>query len=828
MNHGALRFRRRAAALLAGAVLLVPILGVGSAQAVTATDDTDINDPAFWPSAPGFNPSIDTTAHSIRYYGENRSNTNFATAFAMTGECDYPYDTADRNGDSGTALADTDCWYGSDGSPAAVLITTKDKFADSLTASSISSPGNDHTGPTAVNLVVPSNPTDEDIATEDAPIVITDSTREGATGLSATATAELRYLEDDQGGPSSEAENAIIVGGPAAVPAIEDDLATLGFENVYRIGGDNRNDTAKDVALAMGTGGPGPFETDNVCADTDATDGVTSTFEDNAAPNFWVSATECKILPQTVVLADGGTGADALAIGWFSSYYGVPILLTLADGSLPAETTSALQTLDIQNIIVAGGETRIPDTTKTAAASAAGITADHMFRVAGPLRSDTSVEMAKHLGGWFPTGDSLFQNDMFCVAASAGEGDAATGWPDALGAGPVCGDFGDNADSMESPSRQFPPVNGPEPIGGGDSTPGHDFTPMFLTTTGGSSLSSGISDFLELAFPPAPSDGQDWCSGNESDSCEDPGFGIAFGGPAVVTDPVFQQMATLASGGTYTDFGDLAPEVNAPFFTKLDLSTAAAYNNAGAGFNVCANRGMLKDVQFLAAFDDAALNTLDTEQDVVADYTSGNVTGVNEPTCVNFGGDTDDVSHFIGDSISGHFTTPAVVDYSDENSLNMSVELAGGTATSSGGTASDVDDTGPSNGTTTTLTFAPTGAGTTTIAGTACTNTATGNTTTLVITRGATSAAPDTFTGTFTLNTSCGTYTGNVSGEADFSTPNWTLRGMSTITGGTGVPAITGAVGGFTADIDTNTATTMTGDDELTNFRLDGILGFPS
>src|SRR5688500_10026574 len=106
MNHGASRFRRRAAAALAGALLLVPFVGLESAQ---ANDPTDPNDPSFWPvESTEINPDLDTLAHALRAHGGQRNTTNFATGLLMTGDEDYPFDnSADRNNDGAANLNGT-------------------------------------------------------------------------------------------------------------------------------------------------------------------------------------------------------------------------------------------------------------------------------------------------------------------------------------------------------------------------------------------------------------------------------------------------------------------------------------------------------------------------------------------------------------------------------------------------------------------------------------------------------------------------------------------------------------------------------------------------
>ena len=180
-------------------------------------------------------------------------------------------------------------------------------------------------------------------------------------------------------------------------------------------------------------------------------------------------STSCRLLGRTVVLADGGTGADALAAGWWTSFWQVPVLLTGPDGSLPAGTRAALQATAINNVIVLGGTARIPEATSSEAQSLTGAA---IVRIAGVDRYATSVEMAKRLGGWWPTGDAADSaGSMVCLAASGGQGSNSVGWPDALGAGPFCGAINGSATNPGPPARLLPPVAGSVPtVAGRDSS----------------------------------------------------------------------------------------------------------------------------------------------------------------------------------------------------------------------------------------------------------------------------------------------------------------------------------------------------------------------
>ena len=123
--------------------------------------------------------------------------------------------------------------------------------------------------------------------------------------------------------------------------------------------GANRYATAAAIADALGTGsfvaGSTPCD-DPVVDDGDARMG----FYGNAAVELRNNASTCQVLGRTVVLAEGLTGADALAAGWWTSFWQVPVLLHDGSAALPTATANALSTLGVDNVIVLGGPARIP------------------------------------------------------------------------------------------------------------------------------------------------------------------------------------------------------------------------------------------------------------------------------------------------------------------------------------------------------------------------------------------------------------------------------------------------------------------------------------
>ena len=87
-----------------------------------------------------------------------------------------------------------------------------------------------------------------------------------------------------------------------------------------------------------------------------------------------------------------------------------------------------------------------------------------MRRISGSDRYATSVAMAKHFGGWWPTGRGVdFAGALLCVASSSFYNDGSSAWSDALVAGPFCGAASGAAAAPKPPERAFAPVNGIAP-----------------------------------------------------------------------------------------------------------------------------------------------------------------------------------------------------------------------------------------------------------------------------------------------------------------------------------------------------------------------------
>jgi len=182
------------------------------------------------------------------------------------------------------------------------------------------------------------------------------------------------------------ATDATIIGGTGAVSqSVEDFLADEDGLNVDRIAGQNRYETAGQVADAVG---------------------------DNS----------------TVIVASGEVAADALAAGPIAADQKAPILLTQTN-NVPDATIAGLD--GTTNVIIVGGTARISNQAQSDIEDASA-DADGADRLAGQNRQETSVAIAEYevdTLGWAPTSALL-------AAPSAPNSDFS---PDALVAGPLGG-----------------------------------------------------------------------------------------------------------------------------------------------------------------------------------------------------------------------------------------------------------------------------------------------------------------------------------------------------------------------------------------------------
>jgi len=800
--------RRRCAVLVAG------LLGLSTLAAPAAADTPD---PSPWPQTPGVDPGIDTSAHSLRIAGADRGQTALSASLLLRGRGSYPFGTSDRTSGAGVDLTAADRWWGLGTCPYSVIVTAGDAAADSLTAASLSDPTDRSSEPQLVRsatsdaVLAPVGRTSR-VDTDSAPIVVTTSARQGATTLSPAARQSIIDLAD---GGCETVRTAIVVGGTGAVPSgVEPQLIGLGLDQVFRVSGTDRFGTAAAIALALGTGASVPSST--TCVDDDVADGTARMgWYANAAVELRLGPQDCQVLGRTVVLTDGLTGADALAAGWWTSTWQVPTLLVDGAGELPPATRSAMESLVIDNVVVLGGLGRVPAST---AAEVAEVTGADVHRIAGADRYETSVRMAEAFGGWFPTFDGTdHDGSMVCLASSSGSGGGSVGWPDALGAGPWCAEAGGLATASPAPARGLPPVSGPNPRTTRAARPSHDAVPVLLTPVGATQLALPAAGLLASTFDPADV----WCSSLQpSSACLDPGFVVAFGGTAVLSEPALRQAARAVSGETYVVFDDQLPFSEGGFWTELDLSPVyaeAGADPAATAGRTCVDRDTLTGVRWLSAYADLETSTFLAEHDLLtgARYRDG----ANVPACVGHPSTPTGLLNVLGTSISGRTTTVATFDLGPDRRFALSAPIVHDAPLLAEGADSAADD----GGATTTLVFSTDDVGGVAATSRGTTDQVTSATIRIDLTRGLVPSDPSRFTASVSLVTPLGTVSATAVGEAVLVDGTWLLRSGTTL--GEGTWTATRGAGGFRAELATGEEGPE--DDRLT-WRFDAVLAPPA
>ena len=805
---------RRLAVFLAA----LGLLGTGTAAA-TATSAP----PGAWPNNSSVQPQLDVWPNALRVFGTNRYQTALAATLVLRGggsDNSYPYGSPDAASAAG--------WWGLDTCPRSIIIVAGDSPADALAASSLSDPTGQSTEPYlqrsgAADPVFYPPGGFARVDTDFAPILATTSARQNATQLDIATRLAAQELSR---GSCTTAKQAIIVGGVRAVPAtVEAELVSIGYDEVFRIAGSSRYQTARLVAESLGTADAPGTPPRTSCADGSSANGARSEFYANSVVEYRESDHECRLLGRTVVLADGESGIDALAAGWWTSFWQVPILLADGDDILPLPTRSALQTIDIDTLVVLGGTARISESVVDDALELSGAT--EAIRVSGDDRYETSLLMAQHFGGWFATGDgSDAEASLLCVAASSGGSGTVpgVGWPDALTIGPWCARMGVARAALGAPDRALSPVAGGS--GAIVSTsmlrrpPRHAMAPVVLVPAGGTDLPSELSSGLRGMFPTRDT----WCSGEELDAdCLAPGFAVVFGGSTLVTDAQLATIDRLVSGGV-ADSDDRSASSDEPWWTQLDMAPVFAdpfpTSVHGEEQRVCHSRGGDRNARWLV-IDSAGLSTYDLVENLAYGRDSDGVRrtpGVGRPQCVAFDGETGRV--WVA-SATGSSPLPeevSVINASFDEVFTLSGDLNHDVPSSSSGTNSSVDD---SNGDTTTWTFAGDPGSVTAVSrGDSATVTSSNLDISLVRGRDGVAVAPHTFTAEFTVTADAGTIRGRVVGEALFSVGVWHLRGA--VTYRTGSWTVDRGMGGFAADIDVESVDTN--DDDSIVWRIDGAV----
>jgi hypothetical protein len=770
--------------------------------------------PSQWPSSPDASPKIDTWNNAIRFYGSDRYQTGLSSVYGIRGSGQYPFDSPDPSSQGASQMKFARDWWGLGVCPRAVIIVAGDSPVDALAAGALSNVDGKSQNP-LFRREAASDPLFDPIGgykrvdTKGAPVLLTGSFRQGATSLSiATRLA----VQDMRSGGCDQARDAIIVGGNQTVPeAVEQELLSIGVEEVFRVWGRNRFETATKIAVAMGTASAA---TQTECFDGDGSDGVISmSFYANSVVEHRVSLSECALLQNTVVIADGLKGVDALTAGWWTSYWSVPVLLHDGSAKLEHFTSAALQLLEVKNIIILGGVSRIPEAVVSQIKSASS--GGKVLRIAGADRYETSVKMAEQFGGWWarqtPTD---FDSSMLCVTASS----AGKGWADSLGAGPWCGMASGSGSNLRPPTRLLPPVDGPHPNQTVSRTiRTKNAVPIILVAAESEFLPHAVEKFLERSF----GYGDAGCSSlNPVSTCMMPGFAVIFGGPSVIKEEAVARISWLLGGKSVITQTAKVLDSSEAFTTKLDLEPL--YHEFGVGdAKVCFARGSYSNARWIVS-GLADLETPVASIDVsVKGWFLSDADGVTRdgsrggPGCLKFSTGSYEKMWTRLVSNAGRSSTKYESSIGSGDYFYLQGPLNHQPVTGTEGMETFLDPL--TGGSTTvysasnqTVSIAMRGQESISIIGTELM---------IELTRGSQVGMPDTFTGTWLLNSETGPITGEMSGEALFSGTKWTLRGKSSLNSD-GLFNQSG-FGGFQAEWVVNSGTAF--DDQI-SWRVDSFL----
>lgn len=780
-------------------------------------------EPSQWPTSLGVAPELEAWPNAIRFFGSDRYESSLALSLALRGTGGFPYETPDPSSSDAANLASASDWWGVGLCPRSIIIVAGDSPADALAAASLS----DSTGLSNEPYLQRSASADPlfdpvggfaRVNTDFAPVLVTVSARDGAKSLSPATSIAARDLRN---GGCKTARQAILVGGKFAVPnGVDSELISLGFDEVFRVKGSDRFATAALIARALGTESRPAGQ--HSCLDGRSDDGNSRMkFYANSVVEWRPSANECQLLDRTVVLTDGVTGADAIAAGWWTSFWQVPVVLHDGSNSLPMSTVAVLHSLDIQNIVVLGGINRVSEAVVEEAVAATGA---NIIRVAGVDRYATSVAMAQQFGGWWPTGrGDEFSSSLLCLAASSGSGTGSMGWPDALGAGAWCAMASGAAGNPGAPQRALGPVAGKHPaLVSIPSRPMHDAVPVILVGKGRDRLPESVAVFLTDVFEPADS----WCSSVSSPTgCAAPGFGVVFGGPDVITDSLVSQLSALLSGGTSGEKAPVDASLKDVFLTELSMSPV--YYEIGDFLP-----GRLKGCFARHSYDNARWLTFGFEKSPVVKHKVDAMMqkwyiqdadsvprsrNSAAPACISFNPEVANNVWLRSVGIDGRASRTAEFGINYIDKLTLTDDIVSSAPVAVSGTDSLVD---PATGGESVLVFLSTvpvvgiaSKGVITIVESA------GVTVTLTRGSNGSESAPDLFSATWNVATSQGTVVGNAVGEALFDNGTWKLRGFSQVLGGT-LPSSLG-LGGFSMDLYPNQPGL---EDDTIMWRFDSVL----
>ena len=173
-------------------ILLVAAISVIFGYTPWASADpntTTTPDPSSWPSTALSDPSLDTWPNAIRIWGNDRYQTSLAASLTLRSANGYPYESPNPDFRQAGTSPSRPAWVGAGRCPRSVIVVAGDSPADALTATSLSDPSGYSREP-YLRRVAAGDPLFDPIGgykrvdTDFAPIILTDSARNGATGLS--------------------------------------------------------------------------------------------------------------------------------------------------------------------------------------------------------------------------------------------------------------------------------------------------------------------------------------------------------------------------------------------------------------------------------------------------------------------------------------------------------------------------------------------------------------------------------------------------------------------------------------------------------------------
>ncbi|MEA3020133.1 MAG: hypothetical protein QOI47_1657, partial [Actinomycetota bacterium] len=369
------------------------------------------------------------------------------------------------------------------------------------------------------------------------------------------------------------------------------------------------------------------------------------------------------------------------------------------------------------------------------------------------------------------------------------------GWPDALAAGPWCGRL--SATAVSSPSRVLEPVAAATGESAGH-TPSHAAVPILLVPAGAAEPTAEVGNLLARAFA-----GSGWCRGGAPAGCRPPGFAVAFGGTATVSDALLRSVSAALAGGDDAQRGGV-PALTDVFRTELDLSPVFGGTSA-SGPRVCAPRDALAGARWLAVYRGPDRSTFVSAADLVTDG-GYDATGATAPMCVALPTGSPAVVSVAAD---GEQTTAQALPGDAAHTDAMSNVMVHDSPL---GTSGD-DGTSTTPGATTSWQFQDAPSARLTLRqGNGVADVQLAEADLRLVRREVGVPAP--FRATLTLDLGGSVVTGVASGEALFDGRDWALAGRFSLPGGSG---------GFRGTLDTNG--TAANDDDLLSWRVDASVG---